>query len=92
MASTNERGFTLVEVLIAMVILTVALVALAEMTRRPLNELTVADLRGIDPAFSPDVRHVFDLKKAMARRTLVGAPGPREVQRQLARWRNLLDL
>ena len=69
-----------------------AVVALAEMTRRPLNELTVADLRGVDPTFSPDVVHVFDLKKAMARRTIVGAPGTKEVQRQLARWQKLLGL
>ena len=69
-----------------------AVVALAEMTRRPLNELTVADLRGVDPTFSPDVKHVFDLKKAMARRTIVGAPGTKEVERQLARWQKLLGL
>lgn len=31
MASTNERGFTLIEVLIAMVIMTIALVAMAEL-------------------------------------------------------------
>ena len=67
-----------------------AVVALAEITQRPLNELTVADLRDVDPTFSPDVKHVFDLKKAMARRTIVGAPGTKEVQRQLARWRKLL--
>ena len=69
-----------------------AVVALAEMTRRPLNELTVADLRGVDPTFSPDVVHVFDLKKAMARRTIVGAPGTKEIQRQLTRWQKLLGL
>ena len=67
-----------------------AVVALAEITQQPLNKLTVADLRGVDPTFSPDVKHVFDLKKAMARRTIVGAPGTKEVQRQLARWRKLL--
>ena len=69
-----------------------AVVAMAEMTRRSLNELTVADLRGVDPTFSPDVKHVFDLKKAMARRTIIGAPGTKEVQRQLARWQKLLGL
>jgi prepilin-type N-terminal cleavage/methylation domain-containing protein len=31
LASTNERGFTLIEVLIAMVIMTIALVAMAEL-------------------------------------------------------------
>ena len=67
-----------------------AVVALAEMTRRPLNELTVADLRGVDPTFSLDVKHVFDLKKAMARRTSIGAPGTKELQRQLTRWKKLL--
>ena len=69
-----------------------AVVALAEKSRRPLNQLTVADLRVVDSAFAPDVKHVFDLKKAMARRTIVGTPGTKEVQRQLARWRKLLSL
>ena len=69
-----------------------AVVALAEKSRRPLNQLTVADLRGVDPLFAPDVKQVFDLKKAMARRTIVGAPGTKEVQRQLTRWQKLLGL
>ena len=69
-----------------------AVVALAEKNRRPLNELTVADLRSVDPTFSPDVKHVFDLKKAMARRTIIGAPGTKEVQRQWTRWQKLLGL
>jgi argininosuccinate lyase len=68
-----------------------AVVGLAEVTRRPLNDLSVADLRGVDPTFAPDVKHVFDLKKAMARRTIIGAPGTKEVQRQLARWKKSLS-
>jgi len=32
---------------------------------------------------------VFDLRQAMARRQLTGAPGPKEVSKQLAKWKKL---
>jgi hypothetical protein len=34
---------------------------------------------------------VFDLKRAMAKRNLTGAPGTKEVAKQLARWREQLS-
>jgi argininosuccinate lyase len=67
-----------------------AVVALAEKLGKPLDQLSLEELRGVDPAFEADALEVFDLEKAMARRTLPGAPGTREVQRQLARWRKAL--
>ena len=67
-----------------------AAVALAENLGKPLNELTPAELKSVDNAFSSDARAVFDLKNAMARRVMTGAPGTREVARQLAWWRNNL--
>jgi argininosuccinate lyase len=63
-----------------------AIVALAESTGKPLDRLSLAEFQGVDKHFSPDVRSVFDLKKAMARRKLIGAPGTSEVKKQLGRW------
>ena len=34
---------------------------------------------------------VFDLKRAMSRRNILGAPGTKELAKQLARWRALLS-
>ena len=68
-----------------------AAVALAEKNRKPLNELTLAELRGIDRQFSSDALEVFDLEKAMARREMTGAPSPRQIEKQLARWRKILQ-
>jgi argininosuccinate lyase len=67
-----------------------AVVAFAEKAGRPLNQVTVAEFKKISPKFGPDVRTVFDLKRAMQRRTLTGAPGTSEVKKQLARWKSLL--
>ena len=67
-----------------------AVVKLAESHGRKLNELSLGDLQSIDAHFDEDALEVFDLKKAMAQRNLTGAPGPREVERQLARWRKVL--
>jgi argininosuccinate lyase len=55
-----------------------------------LNELTAAELRSVDKAFGADATGVFDLKRAMAARKVTGAPGTREVAKQLARWKAAL--
>ena len=63
-----------------------ALVALAERLAKPLNQLTLAELQSVEKKFGADVLEAFDLKQAMARRRLTGAPGTQEVGKQLARW------
>jgi argininosuccinate lyase len=68
-----------------------AVVALAEKTGKPLNKLTLAQLQSVDKKFSRDALGVFDLKSAMAKRNLTGAPGTKEVARQLAHWRKQLS-
>lgn len=65
-------------------------VALAEQLKKPLNQLSLAEFKSVDSRFGADVKDVFDLEKAMSRRTVTGAPGRREVKRQLARWKKLL--
>jgi len=68
-----------------------AVVALAENLAKPLNQLTLAELQGIDKTFGRDALGVFNLKTAMAKRNLTGAPGTKEVAKQLARWRQQLS-
>jgi argininosuccinate lyase len=73
-----------------------AVVALAEILNKPLNRLTLAELQSVDPVtgskfFGRDALGVFDLKRAMAKRNLTGAPGTKEVAKQLARWREQLS-
>ena len=67
-----------------------AVVALAEKSGRPLNELSVAQLQSVDSHFGRDALGVFNLKQAMARRNIPGAPGTNEIAKQLARWRKRL--
>ena len=68
-----------------------AVVAHAEAAGKPLNQLTLAELRSVDPSFGWDAPRVFDLKRAMAQRNLPGSPGTKEVSKQLAGWRELLS-
>ncbi len=68
-----------------------AVVARAEQLGKPLNQLSLSELQGIEKKFRPDVAATFDLKQAMARRKLTGAPGTGEVKKQLARWKKLLQ-
>ena len=68
-----------------------AVVALAEGEGKALNQLTLADLQSVDQTFGRDAMGVFDLTRAMAKRNLPGAPGTKEVAKQLGRWRKLLS-
>src|SRR5579862_6401934 len=60
-----------------------AIVALAEKSGKPLNQLTLAQLQSVDKQFGRDALSVFNLKRAMERRNLIGAPGTKEVAKQL---------
>jgi argininosuccinate lyase len=66
-------------------------VALAEKAGKPLNRLTLAELQSAEKTFGRDALGVFDLKRAMAKRNLTGAPGTKEVAKQLMRWREQLS-
>lgn len=68
-----------------------AVVALAEKTGKRLNQLTFAELQSVDKTFGRDAMNVFDLEKAMSKRNITGAPGTKEVAKQLARWREQLS-
>jgi len=68
-----------------------AVVALAEKSGKPLNKLTLVELRSVDKQFGRDAMNVFNLKSAMAKRNITGAPGTKEVAKQLARWRKQLS-
>ncbi len=67
------------------------IVALAEKSGKPLNRLTLAEFQSVNKTFGRDALGVFDLKRAMAKRNLTGAPGTKEVAKQLTRWRKLLQ-
>ncbi len=64
-----------------------AVVALAEKAGKPLNQLSLAELQSVDKTFGRDALKVFDLRAAMAKRNLVGAPGTKQVREQLVRWK-----
>lgn len=68
-----------------------AVVARAEKSGKPLNKLSFKEFQAVDKKFGRDALDVFDLKKAMVRRNIAGAPGTRELARQLARWRKQLS-
>jgi argininosuccinate lyase len=68
-----------------------AVVALAEKSGKPLNQLTLAELRSVEKTFGRDALGVFDLQRALSKRNFTGAPGTKEVAKQLARWRGQLS-
>ena len=67
-----------------------ALVRLAETNAVALDQLPTEEARKVHPAFGPDWSGVFDLTRALARRTGTGMPGPKPVAKQFDRWKRLL--
>ena len=67
-----------------------AVVALAEKAGKALSEVTVEEFQSIDADFGDDVREIFELRKALAKRDLPGAPSAKQVARQIARWEKAL--
>lgn len=65
-------------------------VARAEREGKKLDEVTMDELRESSEQFGGDAPGVFNLGKAMSRREMTGAPGIKQVKRQLDRWRKLL--
>ena len=63
---------------------------IAERLGLPLDQLPTAEMQKINPAYGDDWRSVFDLKRALAKRTGTGMPGPKQVAKQFARWQKLL--
>ena len=60
-------------------------VGFAEQAGRPLDQVTVAEFQKISPQFGADVAAVFHLDAAMQCCAVIGAPGTKEVKKQLAR-------
>jgi len=67
-----------------------AVVKLAEKRGVALDQLALADVQTVHPAFQADWVNSFDLPKAMARRRGTGMPGPAQVARQFQRWAKTL--
>jgi argininosuccinate lyase len=65
---------------------------LATARRAPLTSLSAADWKAIHPTFEKDVLKCFDARRSLSRRDITGAPGPKQVRRQLARWEKALGV
>ena len=68
-----------------------AVVRLAEKNVVTLDQLPTPEMQKIHPAFGPDWVQVFDLKRALAKRTGTGMPGPAQIAKQFKRWEKLLN-
>jgi argininosuccinate lyase len=56
-----------------------------------LNALSDEEFRAASNAFAEDVREVFDVRKALQRRSATGSPSLENIERRIARWRQLLQ-
>jgi len=67
-----------------------AAAAFAARAGRSLAALAPDEWRRFHPRFGRDVVKAFDPERSLARREIPGAPGPRQVARQIARWEKAL--
>jgi argininosuccinate lyase len=69
-----------------------AAAAFASREGRGISQLAPAEWRSFHPRFEPDVILRFDPAASLKRREIPGAPGPREVGKQLKRWEKALGV
>ncbi|MDQ8203237.1 argininosuccinate lyase [Pelagicoccus sp. SDUM812003] len=67
-----------------------ALVALGEKLDCPLNEIPNDQAKALHPKMGDDWMEVFDLQRAMKAREGAGMPGPKQIRKQLAKWKKSL--
>lgn len=67
-----------------------ALVALAEKLDCPLHEVPDEKVKALHPKIGDDWAEIFDLQRAMEARDGIGMPGPKQISKQLARWRKAI--
>ena len=67
------------------------IVAVAEAKKKRIDQLSPRELSAIDKKLTKGALSVLDLKTAMKRRRVIGAPSDSEVDRRLAYWREFLD-
>ncbi len=66
------------------------LVALAEKAGLPLDELPHDLARKAHPKIGTDWQKVFDIETAMKNREKTGMPGPKQIRKEINRWRKQL--
>ena len=68
-----------------------SVVALAERLERPMEALSLDELRSVDRRFDAEALKVFSLDRSLRERRGSGASGWEEVERRLDYWHNLLE-
>ncbi len=64
----------------------------SEARKKPLNKLGVEEWKKFSPHFDSDIREVFDLENAMAKRAAAGAASLKNVQAEIKRWQKTLEV
>jgi len=54
---------------------------------RPLDQISLSELKKISPLFDVDVANVFDIRRSLSSRVATGAPSPKNVAAQIKKWR-----
>ena len=67
-----------------------AIVAIAEKKRQRLDELSLDDLRTVEPRIGPDVFSKLTVDASVAARASYGGAAPQRVREQVARWKETL--
>jgi argininosuccinate lyase len=66
-------------------------VALAEKRNISFNKLSLKDWKTLEPNITPTILKSFHLDLAIASRDIIGAPSPKQIKTQIARWKRTLQ-
>ncbi len=66
------------------------LVKFAETNSKKLNQLTLEEIKSINPIFNKEVLSLFDIKTALSRKQTYGSPNPNFVKNEIEKWKEIL--
>lgn len=64
-----------------------AVVALSERLKKPIDKLTVAELKQVDKRFNSECKKIFKLARSLESRLMTGAPSSSNIDREISSWR-----
>ncbi|MEY2480389.1 MAG: argininosuccinate lyase [Verrucomicrobiota bacterium] len=66
------------------------LVTRAAQKQIALDNVSLLEMQEISALFTADIASIFDARRSLEKRTGIGAPSPKNISGQIARWRKLL--
>lgn len=64
------------------------LINYAESNQKKLNQLTIEEIKSLNPIFNEEVLNLFKIETALSRKLTLGSPNPKYVKYEIEKWKS----